>query len=422
MDRRIAVCSIAGALAFVATSCSAAFAGNPKRLQSDRQAPEGPVVSIVESQNRFAFDLYQRLAADEQENLFFSPASISMALAMTYAGAAENTEAEMAKTLHLNLPKAQVAEAMKALRESWNANGARQGYRLDVANRLWGQAGYKFLPAFLEVTRVDYGAELAPLDFKAEADKARETINAWIADHTQGKIENLIPSASILRDARLVLTNAVYFKGEWQEPFNKSRTKEDTFHVAANQQVQAPFMQARHHFRYGEVGGLQVLELPYGDGDLSMVILLPKKVDGLGKLEKKLTAGSFQKWTTGLASREVIVFLPKFKTTAQFQLADALKSLGMHSAFDPTTADFSGMTGSKEGLFISAVLHKAFVDVNEEGTEAAAATGIVMHPTAIRVRPHQPPVFRADHPFVFAIQHKQTGAVLFLGRMTDPSK
>ena len=413
---------MAGVLAVVAISGSAAWAGNPKQLHRDRQALEGPVVSIVEAQNRFAFDLYGRLAADGQDNLFFSPASISMALAMTYAGAAENTEAEMAKTLHLNLPKAQVAEAMKALRQSWSGNGSKQGYRLDVANRLWGQAGYKFLPDFLEVTRVDYGAELAPLDFKAEADKARETINAWVAEHTQGKIENLIPSASVVRDARLVLTNAVYFKGEWQEPFNRSRTKEDNFHIAENRQVQAPFMQARQHFRYGEVGGLQVLELPYGDGDLSMVILLPKKIGGLGKLEKKLAADSFQKWTTGLVSQEVIVFLPKFKTTAQFQLSEALKSLGMRAAFDPSTADFSGMTGSKEGLFISAVLHKAFVDVNEEGTEAAAATGVVMRPTAIRVRPHQPPVFRADHPFVFAIQHNPTGAILFLGRITDPSK
>ena len=391
----------------------------PRKVHRNASStPQEHVSAVVDAGNHFAFDLYERLRSAEG-NLFFSPASISVALTMTYVGAAENTEAEMAKVLHLQMPKAQLNEEMRAVLSSWKTSDKKQGYRLEVANRLWGQEGFKFLADYLRVTREDFGAELARLDFN-QAETARETINKWVEDNTQDKIKNLIPSASAVKGARLVLTNAVYFKGDWREQFNKSRTKDESFHVSATHKVQAPLMNEQHHFQYAEEDGVQLLELPYGDGSLSMVVLLPKKIDGLAELEEKLTAASLEKWRADAQSRDVIVFLPKFRTTAEFQLEGVLKSLGMASAFDPSSADFSGMDGKKD-LFISAALHKAFVDVNEEGTEAAAATGVVVRAMAIR-RTQPPAVFRADHPFVFLIRDNRNDAILFLGRVVDPTR
>jgi serpin B len=381
--------------------------------------PAVSVAEVVESGNRFGFDLYERLRSSNG-NLFFSPASISVSLAMGYAGAAENTAAEMAKALHLTMPKDQVNEEMRALLASWRATDQKQGFRLDVANRLWGQDGYKFLPDYLQVTRDDYGAELARLDFR-QPEAARQAINRWIEEQTQDKIKNLIASPDAVREARLVLTNAVYFKGEWQDQFKKYLTKDDDFHLSATRAIKAPLMRQENGFKYLAADDLQLLELPYGGGSLSMVVLLPQKVDGLSQLEAKLSAGNLQKWLGSAKSEQVMVFLPKFKTTATFDLTGTLKSMGMASAFNPGSADFSGMTGSKD-LYVSSVIHKAFVDVNEEGTEAAAATAIIMAPTAVVVKPKAPPVFRADHPFVFLIRDNRNGAILFLGRITDPTR
>ena len=231
----------------------------------------------------------------------------------------------------------------------------------------------------------------------------------------------MILSASQLSEARLVLTNAVYFKGDWTDPFKKEQTKNEDFRLSAQQTVKAPLMHARHSFKYAMADGVQILELPYGDGSLSMLALLPENKDGLADLEARLTFANWQQWTSGLAPQQVIVYLPRFRTTSQFGLAPVLKAMGMTTAFEPRTADFSGMTGGRD-LYISAVLHKAYVDVNEEGTEAAAATGIVMRPTAIRLPPHKPPVFRADHPFLFAIRDNRNGAILFLGRVANPTQ
>jgi serpin B len=419
MSRRFAIVAVIAAGLSIFGLSDKASSMPPRRQQKNPATPQEHVSPVVEAGNHFAFDLYERLRSTDG-NLFFSPASISVALAMTSVGAAENTEAEMAKTLHLQMPKSQVNDEMRALLASWKSANKKQGYRLNVANRLWGQQGYKFLDDYLRVTREDYGAELARVDFN-QPEAARETINKWVEDNTQEKIKNLIPSASAVQGARLVLTNAVYFKGDWHDPFDKNRTRDQDFHVSTTRDVKTPLMQQQHRLRYATGEGLQLLELPYGDGSLSMVVLLPNKVDGLGELEEKLTAASLQNLRAGASSREVIVFLPKFRTTAEFQLGGILKSMGMASAFDPSTADFSGMTGKKE-LFISAVLHKAFVDVNEEGTEAAAATGVVMRPMAMRRPPEPPPVFRADHPFVFLIRDNRNGAILFLGRVTDPTK
>ncbi|HJN09530.1 MAG TPA: serpin family protein [Pirellulaceae bacterium] len=373
------------------------------------------VSGIVESGNQFALDLYQQLRGDEG-NLFFSPSSISTALAMTYAGAAGETEAEMAKTLHFQMPQDQLHDGMKALQAFWTTPDKKKGIRLHLANRLWGQESFEFLPAFLRTTRDNYGAELARLDFATKTEESRQTINGWVEDQTEDKIIELIPPDVLSSDTKLVLTNAVYFKGDWSEPFDEKRTKDEDFHLTATDKLKAPLMHNWNDFRYAAVDGFQVLELPYGDGSLSMVVLLPEKIDGLPDLEANLTTENLQKWIRKLKSEKVKVYLPKFKTTSQFKMSSTLKSMGMVSAFDPSLADFSGMTGGKD-LFISAVIHKAFVDVNEEGTEAAAATAVVTgRPAPIT----EPPVFRADHPFLFMIRDDRNGAILFVGRITNP--
>jgi serpin B len=378
------------------------------------------LAGVVEGGNQFAFDLYGRLRAGHG-NLFFSPASISTALAMTLAGASGETAAEMVKTLHLQMPREQLDDEMRGLLASWKTSDKKAGYQLHVANRLWAQSGEQFLPAFLAVTRDDYRAELARLDFVTQAEQARQTINKWVEDQTANKITDLISSAAVLKGARLVLTNAVYFKGDWSDPFDKGRTKDEDFRVSADRTIKAPLMHAQHRFSYAAADGAQFLELPYGDRSLSLIAILPENEDGLAEIEGKLGFGNWRQWTGRLQPQEVIVYLPRFKTTSQFELGNLLQSMGMVSAFVPRSADFSGMTGTRE-LFISAVLHKAYVDVNEEGTEAAAATAITMRASARVFRPTKPPVFRADHPFVFAIRDNRNGAILFLGRVADPTQ
>jgi serpin B len=397
----------------------------PAETPAVTQKPTGdgqvtaPGLAVADGGNRFAFDLYQQLR-NESGNLFSSPASVSVALAMTYAGAGGPTESEMAATLHFDLPKDQIAAGMAELLASWQASDEKQGFRLDIANRLWGERDFAFLPEFLEVTRTQYGAELATVDFRRNREEARQTINGWVEQETENKISNLIPSADALQDARLVLTNAVYFKGGWSAPFSKGATAKDDFRVSTSQSIKVPLMRQQDEFRYAAADGVQILELPYGDRSLSMIVILPEQTDGLSDLETKLTQDSFENWTGMLTSQEVIVSLPKFKTTCEFELGESLRALGMTSAFDATSADFSGMTAKVE-LYLSAVFHKAFVDVNEEGTEAAAATGAVMTLASATIDEPVPQVFRADHPFVFAIRDNRNGAILFLGRVVDPT-
>ena len=383
---------------------------------------QGPSVDkIVDGANQFAIDLYQQLRSTEG-NLFFSPSSISTALAMAYAGAAGQTATEMATTLHFPASTDELQSGMRTLQTLWFTSDEKSGIQLRLANRLWGQQGCEFSTRFLAITRDDYQAELTRLDF-AKSEQARQTINAWVEQQTEHKITDLIPPSVLSSDTRLVLTNAVYFHGDWTKPFAQAGTSEQDFHLTSSDKQKVPLMHQSAGLRYGAVDDLQVLELPYGDGRLSMVVLLPNEIDGLGGLEAQFSSQHLQQWIASLHRvEEVEVYLPKFKTTSQFQLASTLSALGMPSAFDANTADFSGMTGGKD-LYFSAVLHKAFVDVNEEGTEAAAATGMVaVPPRRFEREPQPPPVFRADHPFLFLIRDHRTGAILFFGRMIDPLK
>lgn len=375
--------------------------------------------AVANGGNAFATDLYGRLRS-KPGNLFFSPYSVSVALAMAYAGAEGQTGEQMAKVLRFPLPEAKLHPAFSMLQKRLSFKGEAPAFQLRVANRLWGQKDFHFLPTFLKVTSDNYGAELGMVDFK-QAEAARKTINSWIEDQTDRKIQDLVAPGVLDASTRLVLTNAVYFKARWEHEFGESVTKEAPFHISGRQHIMVPLMHQQHRFRYGESGDVQVLELPYADdGFLSMLILLPKKIDGLSDLEKRLTGENLQKWTADLKSRLVNVHLPKFKMTSEFELGDVLSSMGMSLAFSDK-ADFSGMS-TEEQLYFSAVIHKAFVDVNEEGTEAAAATAVAIRAAAERPRPEEPVEFRADHPFVFLIRDNRTDAVLFLGRLVNPEE
>lgn len=370
---------------------------------------------VAKAPNEFAFDLYGQLRQTEG-NLFFSPASVSTALAMTYAGAAAQTKAEMAHVLHLDAADERVHQGFRELTRILNSNGER--YQLRMANRLWGLEGYPFRPEFLQVTRDDYGAELAPLGFN-KPDKAAHTINRWIAKQTEGKIDQMISPSMIDPLTRLLLVNAIYFKAAWQDEFWKGATEEAPFHVSADEDAKVPMMRQLEHFSYAETDDAQILELPYVGGDLAMVVLLPKQTDGLAELEQTATAGQLDQWIAEFELRRVEVFLPKFNITWQAPLTDPLQSLGMTSAFDKEDADFSGMSSAEE-IWLSSVLHAAFVMVDEEGTEAAAVT-VAWAAAEAPAHDDTPVVFRADQPFLFLIRDLRTGAILFLGRLQNPA-
>ena len=370
---------------------------------------------VVQGNNAFALDLYAELK-NRDGNLFFSPHSISTALAMTYAGARGSTEKQMAEVLHFDLEQKRLHLAFRELLDELEMGEGERGYQLSVANALWGQKGYEFLEKFLNLTKENYGAGLSELDFIGATETARQTINSWVEKETEDKIKELIKPGVLDRLTRLVLTNAIYFKGFWESQFEEEMTQPAPFTLMSGEKVQVPTMHRTADFKYAEAEDFQALELPYKSGDLSMTIFLPKETGGLAALEQSLTAEKLATWLSSLGEQEVIVALPKFKMTSEFSLAEVLKSMGMTDAFDEDKADFSGMSG-KNDLFITAVLHKAFVEVNEEGTEAAAATGVVVGLTAA---PPRQPVFRADHPFLFLIRDLRSNSILFLGRVMDP--
>ena len=375
--------------------------------------------AIVQGDNQFAVDLYAQLDREQPgKNLFFSPTSISLALAMTAAGARGSTQSEMAKVLHLDANLAQAHAHYHQLLKQWNAAGEKRPYQLRVANRLWGQKGYPIRPEFLTLTHQQYGAEMLLVDF-AQAKAASGEINHWVEEQTNGKIKGLIPPGSLDASTRLVLTNAVYFKGDWVQQFDKKSTREEDFAVSAQRKVKVPLMQLKSKMGYVEEETFQVLEMPYAGRELSMVVLLPKEVDGLPKLEKAITVDKLASLMSKLRTVEIVTYMPKFKLETSFGLNSTLETMGMKRAFS-READFSGI-GSTDALYISAVIHKAYVDVNEEGTEAAAATGVVMRAMAVRL-PKPIPVFRADHPFLFLIRDTKAGSILFMGRLTNPTK
>jgi serine protease inhibitor len=384
----------------------------PIRLRNATDSPG--VKSAVRGNTQFALDLYRTLRATPG-NLFFSPYSISAALAMTYAGARGETAAQMARTLHFDLDQKELHPAFDALEARLKEVGKQGAVQLSVANGLWPHRKYAFLVDYLALLQRFYGVRVTPVDY-GDAGAARRTINAWVEEQTRHKIRELIPPGVLTDLTRLVLANAIYFKGNWTSRFEAHATHDAPFWVTPSRQVGAQMMAQRDEFGYATFDRLQVLELPYVGDDLSMIVLLPAEQDGLAQLEDALTVENLDTWTADLREHEVEVLLPRFEVTFEVRLDATLCSLGMADAFSKQAADFSGMDGTRL-LYIAAVLHKAFAVVNEEGTEAAAATAVMMK---VRGMPQPAPEFRVDHPFLFLIREKRTGSVLFLGRVVNP--
>jgi serpin B len=365
--------------------------------------------AFINDNTAFALDLYQQLRTQEG-NLFLSPHSISTCLAMVYAGARGETERQMAAALRFALPQEQLHPAFGQLQSDLEI--ASDNIQLSVANSLWPAKGLALRKEFLAQMDVHYASEVTALNY-GQPETARSTINSWVGEHTQGRIKELIQRGLITPETVVVLANAIYFKGTWLNPFDPENTRPMTFHLDGSTQINTPTMvQRRMECRFHWDSEVHLLELPYTGDSLSMVVLLPRDVDGLAELERGLTVNKLNTWLEGLHQTKADVWLPKFKVTSQFRLDEALKALGMVNAFG--NADFSGMF-ERSGPSISAVVHEAFVEIDEVGTEAAAATGVIMTVSL-------PPSFRADHPFLFLIRHRPTGSMLFMGRITDPSQ
>lgn len=382
---------------------------------------EANIDNIVNANNEFTFDLYSKLS-DKKDNIFFSPYSISTALAMTYEGARGMTAQEMEKVFYF--PKENKTRRDGFLELLNEINKKDKKYKLHTANALWVEKSYKLLDEYLRVIDKYYQGKATNVGFidPDEREQSRLIINQWVEGHTNNKIRNLIKPEMLTEDTKLVLTNAIYFKGNWQVQFNKGGTKDEDFKITAEKKIKVPMMRITGinppEFNYAETGDLQALELSYDGKELSMLILLPK--GRLEDIEKTLNYQRIKDLRKKLDSRPVEIYMPKFKFEKEYPLKSTLIDVGMPTAFSDL-ADFSGMDGTKM-LKIGSVIHKAFVEVNEEGTEAAAATGVVMV-TKLSVQERKKPVtFRADHPFIFIIQHNKTCAILFIGRVYEPGK
>jgi len=383
----------------------------------DTGATPSGVSSVIDANNQFAFELYSKFNENEKGNIFFSPYSISTALAMTYEGARGQTAEEMQNVFHF---PADINVRGPAFAKIYNEiNKKDKEYKLNTANALWAQKDYAFLNSYFDLVGKYYGGKVTNLDFIGETEKSRVTINDWVEDQTNDKIKDIIPPGVLNPMTRLVLTNAIYFKGTWVKQFDEKNTKEQDFRVSPGNTVKVPMMSLTGKdakFNYTETDKLQVLELLYKGNELSMLVLLPKE-DNLDSISDSLNAEKLAGLRSSLREQQVDVFLPKFKFETKYFMADTLSDMGMPTAFTQGKADFSGMTGNQD-LFISKVIHQAFVEVNEEGTEAAAATVVIMTMSAV---PRQT-IFMADHPFIVIIQQKETGNILFLGKVMDPSK
>ena len=414
--------TITAIVAFI--GCIPAQPQSSEVLKSDKQRIASPVIdqydlaALVEGNNAFAFELYRTLK--DEDNLFFSPYSISLALAMTYAGARGATAQEMANTLHFALPQERLHPTMNGLDTelSQRGQGAKgkdeKGFRLNIVNAIWGQKDYRFLTEFLDTLALNYGAGLRTLDFMAAPEPSRITINNWVSDQTEDRIKDLIPQGAIDTLTRLVLTNAIYFNAAWQYPFQKDATQQGTFHPLDGRDVTVPMMRETESLRYSEGNGYQAIELPYDGRELSMLILLPQ-TGQFEAFEKSLDAEQANDIIQALSQKQIALTMPKFEFTSGFSVKEALAAMGMANAFTDS-ADFSGMTGKRD-LYISDVIHKAFVSVDEAGTEAAAATAVIMRLTSA---PASAIEITVDRPFIFLIRDNGTGTILFIGRVLNP--
>lgn len=397
-----------------------AVAASNLQRETSPQVGESDLAALVNGNTAFALDLYQALK-NEDGNLLLSPYSISIALAMTYAGAHGDTEQEMAATLHYLLSQDRLHPAFNALdlelaKRGQDAAGKDgEPFRLKIANATWGQKDYAFLAQYLDTLGANYGAGLRLLDFASAPEPSRITINGWVEDQTEGRIKDLIPQGLIDPDTRLVLTNAIYFNAAWLYPFQDELTADGRFTLLDGSRATVPMMHQQESLGFFHGDGYVAVELPYAGSEVSMVVLLPDS-GRYEAFESGLTADGLNAALDGLSCQQVELAMPRFEFEAEFGLARTLKAMGMPTAFSGA-ADFSGMTGDR-ALCISDVLHKAFVSVDEDGTEAAAATAVIMRETSA---PAGPQAVVVDRPFMFLIRDIQTGSILFLGRVLDPA-
>ena len=373
---------------------------------------------VIEANNRFAINLYSQYKSEEG-NIFFSPFSISTAMAMVYEGAEGKTAKEIKSVFGFpkydNSRRNQYSDLLSEI------NKKDKEYALKTANALWAEQDFHFLDEYLTTVEKYYGGKTTNLDFKNEPEASRLIINNWVEDKTNDKIKDLLPEDVIDADTRLVLTNAIYFKAKWLIQFDADKTSDEYFRVNPDKSIKVPMMQPtsqKSTFNYTQNKDLQILEMPYAGEDLSMLILLPLD-DDIEALENSFTIEKLTEWKKSLRKRRVNIYIPKFKFETKYFMIYTLSNLGMPTAFTDS-ADFSGMTGTNE-LKIDKVIHQAFIEVNEEGTEAAAATGVTMYMTSFRKQKHPTPVFKADHPFIFIIQQNETGNILFMGRVNNPN-
>ena len=392
---------------------------------TDPVAPPAPgdLGGLAKSNNALAVDLYAKARA-QAGNLALSPISISTALTMTWGGARGETAAQMKKVLHAEGDADKAMDVSGKLVASFG--GADSKVTLRVANRLFGEKTYSFEQAYLDRTKAAFGAPLEGLDFKHAFDPSRIHINEWVAKQTQDRIKDLIPKGGVNAETRLVLTNAIYFLGDWMSPFKKESTRPAPFHATASASSDVPTMNQTAHFRFAATDGVKLLELPYEGGEVAMLFALPDAPAGLDAVEKRLSTEAIDKWVSALQHENVIVALPKFEINPAQSLAlgDTLKALGMPLAFDPAKADFTLIANPPspaDRLYISQVFHKAFVKLDEKGTEAAAATAVVMARAGAAAPSKPPSEFKADHPFLFFLRHVRSGAILFMGRVSDPA-
>lgn len=395
-------------------SSSASSSSSSSSARDIPAAHKDDVAAAVRASNQFACDLYAKLAVGGG-NVFLSPFSVSTALAMVDAGAGGTTDQELRSAMHVGLPGPRLHAAYGAMLASLDAGRASGSYTLAIANRLFGQTGFPFLPEFQSTMQRDYRAELMPLDF-GSPENARRTVNAWVADHTEQRLTELLAPGSLDASTRLVLANAILFKGTWQHQFSRDATRSGPFRLADGGTVQAAMMYKRDTVAIAAIPGGMIGVLPFRGDDLTMVVLVPERPGGLPEVERQLSGEAIGQWLTGAhASEDIEVMVPRFVLTSAFELPDVLASLGIASAFDPGRADFSALDGRRD-LTLQRAVHQARITVNEEGAEAVAATVMTTRVTSV------PPSLFLDRPFAFFIHDRVTGAILFMGRLADPTR
>jgi serpin B len=386
----------------------------PKKILVETS--EENIEAVVLSNNEFALDLYRSLNKSEGENIFYSPYSIFSALAITYEGSREKTAEEIASVLHL--PEEDVLRS--GFGALYNQINKEKEYELNTANALWAQKDYPFLEEYIDVIRQSYGGEVTNLDFVRETEKSRETINEYIEEKTNDRIKDLIPQGILSPLTRMVITNAIYFKGKWKLEFDKEDTRELDFYLTSENSVKTEMMFMKpeeEKFNYLETEEIQVIELPYQGEEVSMFVFLPK--GDIEIIESELNSEKLKEYKEGMIKTEMDgIYLPKFEFDTKYFMKETLISMGIDSAFFYGKADFSKMDGTKE-LVIDDVIHQAYVGVDEEGTEAAGATAVIIGLTSA---PSNEKIFMADHPFIFIIQENKTESILFIGRVSDPTK